>query len=134
MNDANKFCCEHIPADKDAAMTTLCCGKSKITCVWEGNCLVARSDAAWLIHNCELAHEKMHYPDIDCSDVRDGMPDPGYGDDENARDASECRAYKKELSCLQKGRHIVCGSDGECQMLVGGRIEHVEKQIRKYCH
>ena len=112
----------------------MCCDGRKVICVWKHNYAGITGKAAQLVHDCIYEHEAVHLPEtINCTigqrcttELKRGgvIWWDTYG--------SECRAYKREVRCLQRARNK-CGDDTFCRSNIRIFLEQAADQRDAYC-
>jgi RHS repeat-associated protein len=106
----------------------VCCQGKKFACVWANERdpnFPKTTTAQGIVLECADLHEGLHLPDVRCPCIwnwgwltRGGVPG------KKAANASECRAFKAELDCLN-GSKGSCGGDPACESEVDRRIQDV---------
>lgn len=113
----------------------MCCDGKKVACVWATNIshLISRPITKTVASDCVLQHEAEHFDDIyNCKlgvcvkQLKRG----GYRFWNTNK--SECKSYKKELTCLE-GKIELCQGDFHCEDWVKMRMESVKESIDYYC-
>jgi len=102
---------------ENAGGITICCGGSKRPCAYP----LGPGTGSGVLTKCIVAHERKHYPDIQCKDC--DLARPGWAPGRPAA-AGECNGYTAEVACLRSSRGM-CNGDPSCIASVEARIAQI---------
>ena len=115
----------------DVRGITMCCCSQVIICNLVGSSNLSPR-AKKIVDDCTDKHELSHASDIDCRGKGTSKePSEIMGDPEKEK-ASECKAYRTSLKCLENSRQK-CGSDRTCLGEIDREINANEQGERVNC-
>lgn len=121
--------------DRDGryAGLVICCGETKVPCVWTSAGGRANNTVAVrIIDAAVLAHEKCHMDHTKPCVRKNCNVKPAVFDDDTTKPEGECQCGKAQFLALMYGRSY-CGQDVRCHEEVQDEIDRVTRDLDKDC-
>ena len=111
----------------------ICCGQTKVPCVWtSAGGRASNPTAVRIIDSAVLAHEKCHLSHTKPCDRKNCNVKPAKFDDDTTKEQGECECSKAQYLALRYGMGY-CGQDVLCNEQVDDELDRVTKALDKFC-